>query len=67
MSSTSPKWKREVLRRLNLLDLNIDPIKKSDIAMEGVEEAEDCELCKNPDEGMTRDGDNSDDPEMEGC
>jgi hypothetical protein len=29
MSSMSPKWKREVLRRLNLLDLKIDPIKRS--------------------------------------
>lgn len=35
--------------------------------MEGVEEAEECELCGNPVEGMIRDGDKSEDPEMEVC
>jgi hypothetical protein len=35
--------------------------------MEGVEEAGECELCENPVEGIIRDGDNSEVPEMEVC
>jgi hypothetical protein len=59
-----------VLRRLNLFDLNIDPINNKGVTgvpMEGVEEAEECELCENPVDGIIRGADNSEDPEMEVC
>lgn len=35
--------------------------------MEGVEEAEECELCENPVGGIIKGGDNSEVPEMEVC
>jgi len=35
--------------------------------MEGVEEAEECELCENPVEGIIRGDDNSEVPGVEIC
>jgi len=35
--------------------------------MEGVEEAEECELCENPVRGIIAGGDNSELPEMDVC
>ena len=35
--------------------------------MEGVEEAEECDVCEKPVEGIIRGGDDSEVPEMEVC